>query len=82
MDIKQSTIEAAIALLNVHKRHCRNKETGTKEQKAYYKGLGDMAELILSNNYTHNGCRVAINEDESGNFVFNGIYELKKEADI
>ena len=79
MDIQQSTIEAAIELLNVHKEHCHNKETGTKEQKAYYKGLADMAELILTNHFTHNGYRVIINEDESGTLVFNGIYEFKKE---
>lgn len=83
MDIQQSTIEAAIELLNVHKEYCRSKETGTNEQKAYYKGLSDMAELILTNHFTHNGDRIFIDVNELGNLRFKVIQvDEKKEADI
>lgn len=78
MDIKQSTIEAAIDLLNVHREHCRNKIIGSSEEKAYYKGLADMAELILSNHYTHNGYRVIMDEDKSGNLVFKAVKKVEE----
>lgn len=83
MDIKQSTLDAAIELLNVHKKYCRSKENGTKEEKAYYRGLADMAELILTNHFTHNGDRVFMDVNELGDIVFTVIkVDEKKEADI
>lgn len=78
MDIKQSTIEAAIDLLNVHREHCRNKIIRSSEEKAYYKGLEDMAVLILSNHYTHNGYQVIIDEDKSGNLVFKAVKKVEE----
>lgn len=53
MDIPQATKDAALYLLKVHKEYCTKKATRSKEQDAYYKGLLDMAEVIFTDNHTH-----------------------------
>ena len=50
--INNNTLHYALKVLNVQKEHAEHVKT--KEQKAYYKGLISMLNLIISEEYTGN----------------------------
>lgn len=51
MEIKDSTVEYILDVLNKHREYCRSKYCSA-EEKAYYDGLFTMACMVISDGYT------------------------------
>ena len=67
--IKAATLRYALGVLNAQGRHAEN---GNKEQEAYYKGMRDMLEIIVSDAYTHSSYIVGAYDRKHGILYENG----------
>lgn len=53
LGLGEKTVSYALGMLNVHREFCDEKGKGQKEQIAYYKGLRDMLEAIVTAGHTN-----------------------------
>lgn len=67
--IKAATLRYALGVLNAQGRHAEN---GNREQEAYYRGLRDMLEIIVSDAYTHSNYIVGGCDRKHGILYENG----------